>query len=73
MHTITHVEIPAPDLQKAIDFYSNIFNWQILNRQGDAYAFFRIADTNTGGALDASLKPAPEKTGHQIVIDVDDM
>jgi uncharacterized protein len=73
MHTITHIEIPAPDLKKAITFYSTVFNWEIQIIQENAYAFFRVGDTNTGGGLDASLKPAAEKTGHQVVINVEDI
>jgi uncharacterized protein len=67
-HTITHIEIPAPDLAKAIQFYSTVFNWKIEIIQPGAYAFFII-----GGGLDASLKPAEEKCGPQLVIDVEDI
>lgn len=72
-HTITHIEIPAPNLQKAIDFYSVIFKWNIQIVKEGSYAFFIIGDTNSGGGFDASLKPAPEKCGVQIVIDVNDI
>jgi uncharacterized protein len=73
LHTITHIEIPAPDLEKAISFYSALFNWQIeMQPQGD-YAFFRIAGTESGGGLDASLQPSAEKYGVQITIDVEDI
>jgi uncharacterized protein len=72
-NTITHIEIPAPDLSKAIDFYSAIFNWKITIAVENSYAFFRVGDTNTGGGLDASLKPAEEKQGCQIVVDVEDI
>ena len=72
-NTITHIEIPAPDLAKAIAFYSTIFNWTIEIVNENKYAFFRIADTNTGGGLDASLQPSTERTGVQIVIDVEDI
>lgn len=72
-HTITHIEIPAPDLEKAIAFYSTLFNWQIeMQPQGD-YAFFRITGTESGGGLDANLQPATEKYGIQIVVDVEDI
>lgn len=72
-HTITHIEIPAPDLQKAIHFYSTIFKWNIQVVRDGFYAFFMIGDTHSGGGFDASLKPAPEKSGVQIVIDVNDI
>lgn len=72
-HTITHIEIPAPDLKKAITFYSTVFNWQIETQPQGDYAFFRIGSTQSGGGLDAGLKPAAEKSGVQITIDVDDI
>jgi uncharacterized protein len=72
-NTITHIEIPAPDLEKAVEFYSKLFNWQIqILPQGD-YAFFRIGSTQSGGGFDSGLKPAEEKCGLQITIDVDDI
>ncbi len=71
-HTITHIEIPAPDLAAAMIFYAAVFQWEIIP-QGDAYAFFRIGDTNSGGGLDPSLQPAPEKQGVQVVVDVADI
>ena len=67
-HTITHIEIPAPDIKKAIAFYSALFNWQIELQPQNDYAFFRIIGTGSGGGLDASLQPAPEKSGVQITI-----
>lgn len=70
-NTITHIEIPAPDLQSAVDFYSTVFNWNIEISQPSVYAFFRIGQTQTGGGLDAGLSVAGEKQGSQIVVDVE--
>lgn len=72
-NTITHIEIPAPDLEKAIDFYSNVFNWEVQVIQPGTYAFFKIGQTNSGGGFDALLKPAQEKFGPQITVDVDNI
>lgn len=72
-NTITHIEIPAPDLQKAIDFYSKVFNWEIQIVQPGVYAFFRIGKTNSGGGFDTSLKPAAERYGPQITVDVENI
>ena len=73
MNTITHIEIPAPDLERAIAFYGQIFDWEIQTVEPGKYAFFRIGGSNSGGGLDTSLQPAGERTGHQIVVDVDDI
>lgn len=72
-HFINHVEIPAPNFTKTIEFYTNIFRWGIELVTVDHYAYFRIGTTGIGGAFDASLMPAPEKTGPQLVISVNDM
>jgi predicted enzyme related to lactoylglutathione lyase len=78
MNTITHIEIPAPDLGVAVSFYSKVFKWKVQVMQPDMYAFFIISEDadgkgRSGGGLDAALKPADERTGVQIVIDVDDI
>lgn len=73
LHTITHIDIPAPDLEKASEFYANVFGWHIETVTAEHYAFFRIGITGSGGGLDASLMPAPEKAGPQLVIDVGDI
>jgi hypothetical protein len=72
-HTISHIEIPAPDLQKAIDFYSKVFGWETEVMPDKTYAVFRIGKSGTGGGFDTFAKPAPEGTGPGIVIDVDDI
>jgi len=72
-HTITHIEIPSPDLQKSIDFYSKVFGWQIEVMPDKSYAMFRIGDSNSGGGFDTTTKPASEKVGPGLVINVDDI
>jgi len=72
-YTITHIEIPAPDFNKAVEFYTEVFNWGVEVVTVDRYAFFTIGNTGAGGGLDASLIPAPAKTGPQLVINVDDI
>lgn len=73
LHTITHIEIPAPNFTAAVEFYTEVFNWEVELVTVDLYAFFRIGKTGAGGGLDASLMPAPEKTGPQLVIDTYDI
>ena len=73
INTITHIEIPAPDLGKAIEFYSSVFDWEIQIVQPGSYAYFIIEKDKSGGGFDCSLKPAEVKCGPQVVIDVDDI
>lgn len=72
-NTITHIEIPAPDLELAIHFYSTIFNWTVQVLQSGESAFFRIGATNSGGSFETNLRPAVERTGPQLTIDVADI
>lgn len=73
LHTISHIEIPAPDFTAAVEFYTKVFNWGIELVTVDHYAYFTIGNAGSGGGLDSSLMPAPKDTGMQIVIDVDDI
>jgi predicted enzyme related to lactoylglutathione lyase len=73
LHTISHIDIPAPDFTAAVEFYTNVFGWGIELVTVDHYAYFTIGNTGSGGGLDASLLPAPKDAGMQIVIDVADM
>lgn len=73
IHTITHIEIPAPNLKVAMEFYSKVFEWNIELVTADHYAFFTIGHIGSGGGLDASLMPAGKKTGPQLTIDVENI
>ncbi len=71
-HDITHIEIPAPDLKKAADFYSKVFGWEVFIEPDNNYAMFKFSE-NAGGGLDANAKPAPEGSGPGLVINVEDI
>ncbi|HEY3250948.1 MAG TPA: VOC family protein [Ignavibacteria bacterium] len=70
-NTITHIEIPANNMKGITNFYSKVFGWQIIF--DERYSLFRIGKSNTGGGFDAALKPAAEKTGPGLVINVEDI
>ena len=61
MPAICHIEIPAPDLKKAIAFYTNVFGWTVEQPplMAGHYALWR-GEGRTGG-FDAHAKPAPVK------------
>ncbi|MGC9366437.1 MAG: VOC family protein [bacterium] len=51
-----HIEIPAPDLDKSVRFYQNVFNWKEVIFEGfEGYWFF--STENIGGALVKHIKP----------------
>ena len=65
-----HIEIPAPDLEKAKKFYEEVFNWEINSEMGmEGYWFFKTE--NIGGAFSSSLKPSTE--GVAVILNVDDV
>ena len=53
---ICHVEIPAPDLEKAKRFYGEVFGWK-LTPSGDRYVVFD--DGAVGGGLDQDGRVRP--------------
>ena len=70
-HKIVHMEIPMTDLNKAIDFYEKIFDWEIALQTGyEDYAFFRDAEDGIGGAFQKSDNPLEVA---MIYISVDDI
>lgn len=67
-----HIQIPAPDLKKAREFYTRLFGWTVQdNVPGPKYWFF--SDGSCGGAFDADVKPSGENTGVMFFIGVADM
>ena len=65
-----HIEIPAPDLDKSIRFYQNVFDWQEVIFEGfEGYWFF--STENIGGALVKHIKPC--SYGVILVIRVDNL
>jgi uncharacterized protein len=71
-HSITHIEIPSPDLNKAVEFYGKVFGWETQVMPDGKYAMFKTGE-KSGGGFDANTTPAPEKTGPGLVINVGDI
>jgi len=71
-HTITHIEIPSPDMQKSIDFYSQVFGWETQVMPDGKYAMFKTGE-KTGGGFDTTTKPAAQGVGPGLVINVEDI
>jgi len=66
---IEWIEIPAPNLEKAKEFYSKIFGWDFSEYSPD-YLFFKAG--NIKGGLNKNKKPCSEGIGFSItVIDID--
>jgi predicted enzyme related to lactoylglutathione lyase len=65
-----HIVIPAPDLEKAKDFYQRVFGWNVQpNVPGARYWFFKSG--NVGGAFNGATKPAVGSV--VLVLRVEDM
>jgi predicted enzyme related to lactoylglutathione lyase len=71
MSKIIHIEIPAPDLEKAKDFYSKIFDWKVEFIPGMDYAMWSSSEEGVAGGFDKSAKPTQD--GPLLHIDVEDI
>ncbi|MBW6514992.1 MAG: VOC family protein [Candidatus Cloacimonetes bacterium] len=66
LYSIEWLVIPAPDIQKARIFYSNVFNFQ-LTEYNESFTLFKAG--NISGALDSSLKPSINSLSFSITVD----
>lgn len=49
---VTHLEIPVTDLERAKDFYADLFGWEITAPPGfEEYPMWRAPNGISGGAL----------------------
>ena len=49
---ITHVDIPAEDIDRATGFYSGVFGWQIAEMPGyEGYPMWRAPNNVSGGGI----------------------
>lgn len=61
---IVHLEIPAPNMKKALKFYSAVFGWEVENAPKQPYCMFK--DGAVGGGFDGEAKPS--KKGNVLVM-----
>ncbi|MCK5050285.1 MAG: VOC family protein [Candidatus Cloacimonetes bacterium] len=69
MNKFCHIEIPAPDLEKTVKFYTDVFDWEVEVLKNGNYAFFK--DGLVGGGFDPDMKVS--KGGPNLVIECDDI
>lgn len=63
---ITHIDIPADDLERAKRFYEGVAGWEIGSMpEFPDYLLFRTSET-TGGGIGKRGKTAPERVRHYI-------
>ena len=48
---IMHFEIASPNLERATEFYRDLFDWEIGEEQMDGYRLVRTAEGSIGGGL----------------------
>lgn len=74
MSRIVHVEIPAPDLDKAAEFYSKLFGWKVRMMPEMDYADWSPEEGEegaVGGGFSKQAKPSTD--GALLYIGVDDI
>jgi len=70
MSSIVHFEIPAEDLQRAKEFYSNLFGWKIESMPGMDYMM--IDTYGLGGGMMKRMHPEQQITDYFGVPSVDE-
>ena len=71
MSKIVHIEIPAPNLEKAKEFYSKVFGWKVEVTPEMDYAMWSAGEDAVGGGFSKQAKPSTE--GALLHIGVDDI
>ncbi|MGB7570643.1 MAG: VOC family protein [Methanothrix sp.] len=70
MPSIVHFEIPADDLDRAKEFYTNLFGWKIESFQGMDYMM--IDTFGPGGGMMKRVHPGQQITDYIGVPSVDE-
>jgi predicted enzyme related to lactoylglutathione lyase len=74
-HKIVHFEIPADDVQRAIEFYKGLFGWEFSGEPGfEGYWTFNTGDpeVDAGGGLMARQQPGQGIVNYYQVESVDE-
>lgn len=66
---VCHIEVPAPDLAKAMRFYGEVFGWEIGEQLGPNYCIWHAGDL--GGGFSADMAPCDD--GMNVVLGVEDI
>jgi uncharacterized protein len=48
---VVHFEIASPNLERASDFYRDLFDWQVGDEEIDGYRLVRTGERSIGGGL----------------------
>jgi predicted enzyme related to lactoylglutathione lyase len=70
-NSICHIEIPCEDLNRAKEFYGDVFNWTFEDST-DTYSSFSTGN-GVGGGLEVRGEKIPIGRGITIYIEVDDI
>jgi predicted enzyme related to lactoylglutathione lyase len=49
--SVVHFEVASPNLERASDFYRELFDWQVGKEEIDGYRLVRTAEGSIGGGL----------------------
>lgn len=71
MSKIVHIEIPAPDFDKAAEFYSKVFGWKVEMEPEMDYATWSAGEDAVAGGFTKQGKPSTE--GSLLYIEADDI
>ena len=70
---ITHVDIPADDIERAKGFYSGVFGWQIAEMPGyEGYPMWQAPNKVSGGGIAKRAEPLTTIRSYVEVDSIDD-
>jgi predicted enzyme related to lactoylglutathione lyase len=71
---ISHVEIPADDVERAKSFYSGLFGWQLADMPGfEGYFMWQAPNKVSGGAIGKRGESVPDQVMDYVEVEsVDD-
>jgi predicted enzyme related to lactoylglutathione lyase len=67
---VTHVEIPADDVDRAKSFYSSLFGWEIGDMPGfEGYSMWMAPNKISGGAIGKRGESVPDQVMDYVEVD----
>ena len=72
-HSICHIEIPATNLDKAVNFYKELFGWKIETGAFPDYATFETGEQPGGGIMKVDKVGIPQGMGMLFYILVEEV
>lgn len=65
--SVSHFEIPARDLERAVRFYSEVFGWTVEPLPWEGHPYYKVRGV-AGDSLGGGIVPAGEGYDHPLLV-----